>query len=226
MQIVIPYMQTFQSEISLKYALRSAEMYLPNITALFIIGDCPIYLSGFEHIEHPPCRRIYQKEKNIYDKMVCAVQDERVEETFCCMHDDQFLLVPHKIIPDYYSYTFGGGKIYQNTVRNTRAELNFDVHAPKMINKERFIATLGTLDWDIPFGYCIYSSYFKGAPLSGNAMHYEDLKIRKPVNTMWELEGLTRGRWWFSIDDKAINKPMTDFLKQKFPKPSRWEMSK
>jgi hypothetical protein len=216
MDLIIPYRALGDDGESIKFTLRSAASFF-DFDSLWIVGDNPSTLdpSTYNYI---PCQdepRGANREKNIFKKVFVACMEDKISEDFICMHDDHFSLTSFRYgIPYYFSRAFDGNEIYQNTVKNTIRIFpsckNFDVHFPIVFNKEKFLNTVAKLDWRIPFGYCIKTSYCTMNDISG--LYHEDCKIRKPYLNTDNLIQFMYFQKWFSIDDKAMNQTMLDAL--------------
>jgi hypothetical protein len=220
MDLVIPYQQSELADISLKYALRSAALFIQKFDQIVIVGDYP---QGFEDIYLIEAKDDPQgrwRERNIYRKIATACMDDSISEDFIYFHDDHFLLDLYEDrLPYYYQDYFEGNDQYKHTVRNTYRAIknvkNFDVHFPMIINKQRFLNTVCKLDWSIPYGYCIKSAYCAMNNIDGT--FYRDLKLRKQYLDVGNLLSYLCTHRWFSIDDTVMNETMIRALEALYP---------
>jgi hypothetical protein len=222
------------NDLELRYCLRSIEKHLTGYGDVFIVGNKPDWLHGIIHIPCPDYGdKTYDKERNIYTKIMAACSDERVSEDFLFMNDDHFLLQSYEAwrFPYYCQWNLNEYKTvtdYKYTVKNTIEALSetghfniyWDVHCPIVYNKQ-FIRTLSRLDWSIKFGYCIKTMYCEKFVKHG--VGAEDLKINESLPASRIRQMLT-GRPWFSIGDKAFNGGIKAALQELYPRKSKYEI--
>jgi hypothetical protein len=222
------------NDTELRYCLRSIEKHLTGYGDIFIIGEKPDWLRNVVHIPFPDQGdKTYDKERNIYSKIMAACDDPRVTDDFLFMNDDHFLLQGYeaRVFP-YYCHGWLSEYMtvtdYKNTVRNTNDLLwplghdclYFDIHSPILYNKEKFTWLL-TTDWTKPFGYCIKTVY--GNCIEGLTAHeYPDLKISEAYPAS-KIHKLLTGRAWFSVHDRAFNGGIRQVLQDLYPLKSKYE---
>lgn len=228
MDLVIPYKKVDADDVSLRFAIRSAAVYLPTFSRLIIVGDKPTAIEPHRLISVTDRPEGRWKERNIFVKIATACMDDEVSEDFIFMNDDHFLLFEYKDIPYFYQTLFGGNTAYQHTVRNTWRVLgpgckNFDVHYPMIINKQKFLSTVAKLDWTVPFGYGLKSCYCQMNNIIG--IHYTDTKVREPFTDYNKLVSYLSIQNWFSIDDDALNDLMITMLNRLYRYPTKYEIS-
>lgn len=217
----------------LRFALRSVEKHLTGYGDVFIVGEKPDWLRNCIHI---PCQdygdKTYDKERNIYTKIMAACADDRVTDDFLFMNDDHFLLQGYEAgnfpyycqgwLSEYMTVTD-----YKHTVRNMLKVFPddtpyFDVHAPIVYNKAKFEAALSQLDWSWPFGYCIKTTYCN-AVVGLQSVEYPDLKINQ-CHTGTQIQRLIASRPWFSIGDRAFDGAIKNVLQELYPRKSQYEL--
>lgn len=232
--IVIPYF-LINEGLELKYALRSVEKHLFGVGNIFIIGDKPDWLQEAIHIPFKDGNMMAGKERNIYQKVLTAAMDPRVNNYFLYMNDDHFLLRDFEAsqFPPYWHNTLSGSletnkSPYRQTLENTIAalpmggmECNFDGHCPMVFNRERFVRTFERVDWSIPYGYCMKTMYCVLNGIVGE--HMPDLKVSGAPPKGWMQEILMDKGNYFSISDKSLNKVMRDALEELYPLTSKYE---
>lgn len=217
----------------LRYCLRSVEKHLTGYGEVFIIGEKPSWLRNIIHIpfDEGKAPQAHEKERNIYNKIMAACNDERVSDNFLFMNDDHFLLQDYEAgqFPDYCEGWLSEIMTvtdYKYTVWNTHRlfpghMVYYDIHCPMLYNKGNFKSAMAPIDWSLKFGYCIktvYSNYVTGR----NAIEYPDLKINEacPAENIREL---IVGRPWFSIGDRAREGEMLHVLQELYPHKSKFE---
>lgn len=220
------------NDLELRYCLRSIEKHLTGYGDIFIVGEKPGWLQNVVHI---PCAdhgdKTYDKERNIFTKIMTACADERVTDDFLFLNDDHYLLQDYRAghFPYYYYGMLSEKRTvtdYKNTIWNTQkhhGEINpyyADIHCPILYNKVKFIEWVAALDWWVHFGFAIKTVYCNGIlPLM---VEYPDLKINEPLTAAQITEQLT-GRAWFSIGDKAFHGEIKKVLQDLYPKKSNYE---
>jgi hypothetical protein len=232
------------NNLELRYCLRSIEKYLTGYGDIFIVGEKPDWVCNIIHIPCPDYGdKTYDKERNIYTKIMTAIADERVTEDFLFMNDDHYLLRGYETssFPYYFDSTLGNYKTvtdYKYTVKNSIDLLGpncpyYDIHCPIKYNKWIFQAAFCAnmaieIDLKIKWGYCIKSVYGAhichslpwGGPFENQ--QYPDLKINESLPAA-KIRQLLTGRPWFSIGDKAFNGGIRQVLQDLYPHKSRYE---
>lgn len=229
--IVIPLanMSKWQDN-ELRYTLRGIEKYLTGYGKIFIVGDERKWLQGVEYVS---CETEYtSKQKNIFDRILAACNDDRVSDAFIMFNDDHFLLQYTDVSElKYWKWStlqalgIKAGGTYQRTVFNTAKKLaadgctqhNFDIHVPIVYEKDKFI-TLADEDWSRD--YCIKSLYCNKFNIPGTDM--PDLVLGKPF-TRDEIRKVISTRQWFSINDAGLNGAVKDVLGEVYPDKSKFE---
>lgn len=222
------------NDTELRYCLRSIEKHLTGYGDIFIIGEKPDWLRNVVHVPFADQGdKTYDKELNIYSKIMAAIADDRVTDDFLFMNDDHFLLQGYEAgkFPYYCHGWLNDFMItsdYKHTVTNTANLfslipdiLYFDVHAPVLYNKAIFAATFAGLDWSKWFGYCIKTVYANNV-IGLTAIEYPDLKISEAYPAS-KIHKLLSGRAWFSIHDRAFNGGVRQVLQELYPKKSKYE---
>lgn len=224
--ILIPYRAT-ETNIELRYCLRSIEKYLTGIGDIYIVGDKPDWLQNVLHIPAEDIPGNQWKELNLYNKISIAIKTRRLSENFLYLHDDHFLQQHYQAdkFPCYYSPKWEGTGPYWDTIRNTERLLgqvnNFDIHCPMLINGKVFLEDIGKLDWTKWWGYCIKTSYVYLSNYPCDRTLIGDCKIREG-NPRYQIQG----RPWFSTDDRAISQQLINLLQEFYPEPSKYENDK
>lgn len=207
--IVIPYNdRSTQKHLELRMCLRSIEKHLNGVRNVIIVGYCPDWVSGVIHIPFEEDPRNRFRDRNIYNKIAAAFKRRDVSDNILMVHDDHFLLQDYDAgaFPYYHCGPLvpGHGQ-YAHTKENTINVLgecnNYDTHCPIVFNKQKFIDTVGQVDWSKWYGYCIKTLYCVLNGIEGEC--YEDMKIRLPLTYPEIIEQIS-GRKWFSIGDRCF----------------------
>lgn len=223
----------------LRYCLRSIVKHLKGFRKIYIIGEKPDFLQWDENLVHLPYTdaSAYNKEKNIFEKVLYACQQDFISPDFLFMNDDHFFLSDY-YIPQFPYFRAGGlqshylpkpaGNTYRISLKNTFLALrkkeyssfHFDVHCPIRYNKEKFIEIMPAYDWTIPYGYVVKSLYANSLGIKGRP--FLELKISSAI-TLDEIERKNKNRFVFSIGDASLNNHMKNYLESKYPIPTTWE---
>jgi hypothetical protein len=219
-------------DTELRYCLRSVEQYLTGYGEVFIIGRKPNWLKNVIHIPFDEgfAPQGHEKERNIFNKIMVACNDERVSDDFLFMNDDHFLRSPYEAdkFPFYYEGRLSGKMTvtdYKHTLYNTIKAIDgmnvvyTDVHCPILYNKDRFKA-LAAYDWSIRFGYCIKTLYCRKQ--GGHFTPLPDIKIDGKYSAEQIIQ-VINGRPWFSIGDKAFEGDIIQVLQDLYPNKSKFE---
>lgn len=220
----------------LRYCLRSIKKHLKGYGEVFIVGQAPAWLKNVTVIPATDHDKTYYKERNIFNKVMLACQDERVTNNFLFMNDDHFLLSDFEAgsFPYYYDGTISDQATrttpYVNTVINTACYIEdnkvpyFDIHSPILYNKDLFSRWMPTLNWERKYGYCIKTMYcgFNSVLLDTNQQPYPDLKI-SGSKTSTEIKALIKDRLFFSTNDNSRDGGMLAVFQELYPNKSKFE---
>lgn len=227
MDIVIPFKNSINHDVELKYALRSAEKYIPNMGNVFLMGDIPYWAhNNLTIVPLIDLRNSQWRDHNIAIKILRACAMPQVSDDFIILHDDNFLLKP--LDPSVYwhkgvQWVIAGdyGKVITNTVGRLGVVNNYDVHAPHAVNKQRFIKSVGALDWAVPYGYCIKTAYAAMNGIPGTKTLDCKINACPPEHELLEI---IADKAFFSTGDTAIKPPMLRVLQALYPQKSKYEI--
>jgi hypothetical protein len=218
--------------LELRYCLRGIQKHLKGVGQVFIIGECPEWLTGIIYIPHDDDPRSRYKERNIKTKIMTACMDEQLSNDFLMWHDDHFLLqdIEAREFPTVHHGIMNPGPgQYGQTKQNTMALFcdsadriyDYDSHCPILFNTLKFMAAVSKLDWSKWYGYCLKTVYCISNGIQGE--YYPDLKIRH-MNSTEEIRGAIAGRRWFSIGDRCwAGGYMKEVLEELYPEKSMYE---
>lgn len=211
---VIPLREQDSYE-ELRYCLRSLDKYHPGIKLIIVGPKKPDWLINCKHILFRDAEHHEWKSKNIFDKTIAAFKHAR---NLLFLNDDHILFAP----VDYYHHKgplemniAGRNPIgtYTQTLMNTYKVYgnvnDFDTHCPIWYEKENF-EKLWKLDWTVPHGYGIKTSYCAANNIAGE--FYPDMKFMDKIGDL-------TNRLYISTDDNCI---LNGFEKL-FPYKSRFE---
>lgn len=226
--LVIPYTKNPDDGLELRFSLRSLERNLPQIRRVYVLGYKPSWITNVIHIPFNdiPGRKSY----SIYRKLLHACSIGDLSDDFIYTTDDVYLLKP--LGPGGFKYWYSGtlkderdrARSGYRDILNASIELlgpnalNYDIHAPVIINKEAFgAANFGGWNKDV----IIKSTYCSQANLMPDE-YMEDLKFRS-ISTPQEIRAAINGRLFFSTDSYTLQINMPQVLRELFPGKSRFE---
>lgn len=215
----------------IRYSLRSVEKYVAN-PRIFIIGQCPRWLTGINHIEAEDTDK--NKIINARNKYLRAASCPDISDNFILMNDDFFILKEITEWPYYSRGTFHKmirrhptkGGYYFKSLRDTKNRLielgikepvDFEVHCPMMFEKKMLLNVMENVG--INNAYSLRSCY-------GNLVEitYDEVMDFKANNLAEFAHQVKMDREFLSISDGLVmHKEFTDWIQRKFPKPSKWE---
>jgi|688.fasta_scaffold88607_1 hypothetical protein len=224
----------------LRHCLRGVEMYLSGVRNVVIVGELPKWITNVIHITATDDKGVAWRDRNIYRKIVLAVNDERVSDDFLFMNDDHFLTKSfHAATFPYYYREYDMietiNKMFKNiswrtVVSNTRNFLlknnydvkMFDTHCPIVYNRWRFGA-LQKADWDIPHGYGIKSLYANMNHIEG--IYQPDNKIFSSEDNHKRIMGKINRYPFFSTDfiSPPHQKAQREIIQSIYSKKSKYE---
>lgn len=205
----------------LKYSLRSVETNLKGFDQIFVVGLKPSFLTNVTHI---PCDDVLGfRQRSIFNKIMCAVNDDRVSDPFVHFADDYFIL-KETHVKDLGHYHNGllsdrfkeyGGKYRQAMADTIEAGgvYNYDIHTPFVYTKELFKQNVASLDWSKE--YVIKSAYMR----SVKGDYREDCKLKLMRRGVKEA---IRDSQFMSTG--LLSPEMTDYIKRLFPVKSSYEV--
>ena len=221
----------------LKYSLRSLEKYGKNIDNVAVVGFKPHFLN--DKIIHIPCEDIGKnKHSRILNKVLTAIKSGKLSDHFLISSDDHFYVkeTDFNNFPVYYRREdieeSDGGEYFRSLLEtkeflkqnklttyqtNPHCNTHFDVN---LYNKYKDLFEAGM---KLPDGIemnCLMGNLMIAE--GSTPQFFKDTKIGR-FKTKNELIKRIGDTECFSIYDEAIKCGMDKYLKELFPKPSKWE---
>ena len=158
MDVLYP-LKPIENNFELRYSLRSLKN-LPH-NRVFVCGYRPTWLTddvlSIEIPQNPHETKYIKSTMNL----IAAMKDERLSEDFILMNDDFFVMLPVKEIPVFHRgplndminfyhtryanspYTAGLIKTFHKLDQmGIDDQLSYEIHAPMVINKKKFLEVL------------------------------------------------------------------------------------
>lgn len=217
----------------LKYSIRSVEKHLKGVGNIWIVGYKPKNIET-NWINLRDSGRTATE--SVYVKLKKACQHPEISEDFLFFNDDYYLNKTYQAdkFPFFYkellSDTLARRKpdSYFRAVENAFNALtqkglpvkNFELHAPMLINKVKFLEIGSSFDWKNHFGYVLKSIYANSLNIKGTLE--PDLKINYP-HPIETLKAMVKERKVFS-SDKLVPTTLRNLLEELYPNPSKFEV--
>lgn len=210
------------SDNELRYSLRSLEANCP-IESVTLIGVKPAWVTGVQFV--PFVEPAGNKISRVYKKLVGALP--YVADEFVLMNDDFYILKPTEYFPLMNQGTLREAlsikqvtdptSIYTEARANTlealrditEEPLDFDLHVPFPCTRD-LVFSLGAM---FPFWDNLQFRTLYGNWLRDEGIRIADVKIDTPTATMS----------YYSTTD-YITEGVKQWLRDRFPAPSRFEM--
>ena len=225
----------------LRFSLRSVAKNLIGVRKVWIIGHCPCFVQGVEHLFYPDNDQTGKNnDANMIDKILFACQQDITDE-FVFMNDDFFILKPMHVddIPvmhkgdmtekpkEYWRIT----GIWQQRLLNTFNRLKargmstmlYDMHCPMPMNKKLFPEVISKWDYRPEPGLNFRSIYgnavHKGEGLRNNG-HKFTVFTRKiyPV-----IKNEAERAWFMAVNDSGLTTVTKSFIHSMFLDQSEFE---
>lgn len=215
MVVVYTYRNDGNDGLELRYSIRSMVKHFKAFTDLILVTmDPPSWFTGkvveFEDFKDKPAL-------SIMAKMIRA----EVEDFLWCA-DDHFALVDFdESLPNYYNKH---AKQVDTRIRKMQGNcpgdwLNYMVHAPMVINREKMLAAC---NWAAGREFPIKTLYVNFNKLPGEIA--KDCKFRGH-NSYENIKALIRKQKFFSTAESAMQPDMLKVLNELYPIPSPYEKS-
>lgn len=244
MDIVIPLHEwTGTDNAELRYAIRSFEKFMPADN-IVLVGYQPKWIKNVIHLPYRDDPSPYFREANIFLKLKLYIDKLNDAEDFIYANDDHFLLRAFDPTPPYPQkgalldafFARTADDPYRKTIDNTiklgsNKQLNFDVHAPMLMNpkifyesfdiKENPLVDKSRVDWSKKYGYLLKTLYAANKFSNYPTM---DAKLNEPLTLHNSLSNTLAQLPFFSCSDKAWNEVLENMLQRLFPDKSKYEI--
>lgn len=219
-----------ENDDELRYSLRSLKN-IPHGT-VFISGDCPGWAKNIVHI--PSQDYSWAVRGNPWldqeAKWRAAVECNDVSENFLAFNDDFFIMKPLSHMPNIHRgrLKHSGGESFPQAYRQmldrtskyltsvvTSTPINYEVHAPMLMNKHKRLIISVYLEENMRKGtiYAMRSIYGNVFNIGGRAV--EDYK--NPSGIWAQLPFL-------STTEESFQGELGEFIKSKFPDKGIYEL--
>ena len=224
----------------LRFSLRSVIKNLNNVGNIFIVGEIPDFVKNCIHV---PCADIFDPiinaDGNMTHKLLTVCQRADLSENFLFMNDDFIINQPiaaNKIQwlhkgdmatqpPSYWITQF-----YRHRLKRTFDELKahdmttiqYDYHAPMLMNKFSFISVMQQFDYASDIGYTFRSLYGNSLQLPAIPVINQKTVIFK-YYTLAEINSKTFNINFVGFNDMGLNDSLKWWLIERFPNKCKYE---
>jgi len=224
----------------LRISLRSVERNLKNFGKIFVVGEDPGFLSGnVIYIYYPDEISSRNADGNMARKIIRACNDPRLSDNFLFMNDD-FIInkeidaaeIPwmHKGDMKDHPPRFWKTQFYRNRLRRTfdvLAERNlptlqYDYHAPMLMNKKKFPQVMEKFDYAADIGYTFRSLYGNSLALEAEPL-VDQKKTMYAYYTLAQIKERVAVPFFVGYNDQGLNSSFKYWMVTTFHEQSRFE---
>lgn len=213
----------------IRYSLRSVCKNFPY-ERIWFVGGCPVGITPDEHVDY---RQVgYTKWQLATSSIYRACQLDGITEDFWLFNDDFFVMKPiddlepmirgtlqqriydiqnpRNGIPSSYSQQLN--KAMRTLKMNGYPQLDYALHVPMLINKEKALEVLNRFP-DCPMFRSMYGNYW-----GIEAVKVKDVKVRN-------LTDCPKDSVLLSTDDKSFyHGKVGEYIRECFPEPCKYEV--
>lgn len=133
----------------LRYSLRSLAKMAKNIGKVYIVGECPSFIDR-DKVTHIPCADMYNRKcKNIWKKVLMAIENSDIGNEFLMSSDDIFH-IKEQDLDNYPYYWKNGAQVsVPASMRNTSMWAIIQ-ECRKLLTKYNYPL------WDYGGGHCLH----------------------------------------------------------------------
>ncbi len=224
----------------IRFSLRSVQKNLKGYRNIYVVGARPAFL---QNVIHAPAEDVFDPavnaDGNMTYKLLMACKIPYLSDNFLFMNDDFVFIKPvvaaeipwmHKGDMKDRPAQFWKEQFYRHRLRRTfetlrdrmQTTLQYDYHAPMLMNKHRFAEVMGQYDYAEGIGLTFRSIY--GNTLKLDAEHLTDQKRTVYVKYNYqELLKRLEPATFLGYNDAGLCKSLIYFLIRNFPERSEFE---
>lgn len=226
----------------LRFSLRSVCKNLKNVGNIFIVGQLPDFMNNCIYV---PCADIFDPainaDGNMTHKLLTVCNREYLSENFLFMNDDFIINQPiaankipwlHKGDMANQSPAYWASQFYRHRLKRTFDELKargmttlqYDYHAPMLMNKNSFISVMQQFDYAANIGYTFRSLYGNSLELPAVPILNQKTVIFKN-HTFDQINAKTLNLNFVGYNDQGLNDSLKWWLIDHFPDKCRYEIT-
>lgn len=224
----------------IRFSLRSVCKYLTNVGHIFIVGEFPDFIQNCIHI---PCPDIFDPavnaDGNMTHKLLTVCNRPELSDVFLFMNDDFIInqrMAANKIAwmhkgdmahqpPAYWTsqfYRFRLKRTFDELQARNMPTLQYDYHAPMLMDKNSFISTMKEFDYSKDIGYTFRSIY-------GNSLRLPAIPVQGEKKTFFSYHNIQQINLFSNIikfigyNDNGLNDSLKWWLINRFPEKCKYE---
>ena len=224
----------------IRFSLRSVQKNLTGVRHIYVVGECPAFL---QNVIHVPAKDILDPGVNADGNMtykllqVCNIPE--LSDNFLFMNDDFIIMKPMvaseipwmhkgdmKDRPEKFwkeqFYRHRLFRTFQTLCNRDATTLQYDYHAPMLMNKNDFRTVMAEFDWHEGIGLTFRSIYGNIMQLPAEHLTTQKKTVYKNY-TFKELEKLTEAAQFVGYNDQGLNRSLIYFLWKNFQEKSIFE---
>jgi hypothetical protein len=224
----------------IRFSLRSVAKNLKNVGEIFIVGEMPGFIKGCIHV---PCADIFSPainaDGNMIHKLLTVCNRPDLSDTFLFMNDDFIInqpmaanLIPwmHKgdmadQPPSYWTSQFYRWRLKRtfDILRwKNMPTLQYDYHAPMLMEKHTFITVMQEFDYTADIGYTFRSLFGNYCQLPAIPIQGQKITVFKN-HTLAEINSRSMNINFIGYNDLGLNDSLKWWLIDRFPKKCKYE---
>lgn len=220
-----------------RMALRSIQTNFLNLGKIYVVcEELPAWMTNVVHVKRGDSSAS-GKDAVLIHKVLEACKIPELSQKFIFWSDDQVLTSPLSsadIVPVVASIPIDkmGNSKWNNRLKRTKELLeskgkpshNWESHVPQLFDKTKFVEIMSSVDFDSDIGYGINTLYF-------NMLDTQPTVKQESVKVTLEGQKLCcggipkaiRGKPWIGYNDAGFQNGLSNWLKNNFPAPSKYE---
>lgn len=224
----------------IRFSLRSVEKNLLGIGNVYVIGENPGFFSqNVIHIYHDDPLGSMNADGNMALKILRACEEKKLSNDFLFMNDDFIVNRPivvsdilwlHKEDMDNRPEKYWNNRLYRNRLRRTYEILKekglptiqYDYHAPMLMNKHEFPKVMQHFDFREDIGYTFRSLYGNCMKLPAIPVTGKKVTIYRQYN-LEQLAEITNEILFIGFNDRGLSDALKFWLIENFPHRSKYE---
>jgi hypothetical protein len=224
----------------IRFSLRSVGKNLKNTGNIYIVGEIPDFVKNCIHV---PCADIFgpaiNADGNMAHKLLTVCKRADLSENFLFMNDDFIINRPiaaseikwlHKGDMASQPPSYWTSQFYRHRLKRTfdelkargMATLQYDYHAPMLMNKNSFISVMEKFDYSRDIGYTFRSLYGNSLNLPAIPIHNQKVTVFK-FHTLEKINSKTFNINFVGYNDQGLNDSFKWWLIDSFPNKCKYE---
>lgn len=224
----------------IRFSLRSVEKNLLGVRKIFVIGEKPSFFTDkVIHIQYPDFLSSDNADGNMTLKILRACEEKGLSDDFLFMNDD--FIVNKRMIASEIPWMHKGNfntrpaffwtqKLYRFRLKKTfdilrekgYTTLQYDYHAPMLMNKKHFPEVMSEFDFQSDIGYTFRSLYGNVMQLPAEPVNGRKITVYKSYS-LKELRPKLENALFVGYNDKGLNPSFKWWLTENFPEKSKYE---